>query len=378
MESNPQHYIHSIFSFGDIVRTTDRSVSWGLGPSPLSPLYIGYPALHPADKSLPKPPKSVSLASASGIFSPNKHRKLIAHDISGRPNLIQFFLDRKDFSTHASSTMACVRFLEEFVEWRLISRSNNADTKANKTRGNQEDTVDDSVLISSRPKSFLGHASLKKAASANTLRNVFPRSPITSSSTPTKEHIQQTSASFSGGAPDKQRDMPAAHIFLTPTVRPVDQRRSRPLVNLFTSFVSELGAGVLPMYTTLEEVGGQTGIELFFSSGTGKKKTYWWVWESASWRVVFDHSEKTAVKPSRQNTSKETVPLEVSLSGRPLERRDLVGEASERDVKLGSNLRSRLRYSGSNAKQEKDSTITCGTVKVILRPIFLTHGSKTN
>lgn len=354
--------------FGETVRTTDRSVSWGLGPSPLSPLYIGYPALHPADRALPKLPKSISLVSASGIFSPNKHRKLIAHDISGRPNLIQFFLDRKDFSTHASSTMACVRFLEEFVEWRLISRPSNADTKVNKPHEEQEDTMDDSVLPSPRPKSFLGRSSLKKAASASTLRNVFPRSPTSPTSTPPKEHVRQTPVSFARGAPDQQRDMPAAHIFLTPTVRPVDQRRSKPLVNLFTSFVNELGAGVLPMYTTLEEVGGQTGIELFFASGTGKKKTYWWVWEGASWRVVFDHSEKTAAKPSRQSPNKETAPLEVSLSGRPLERRDLVGEASERNLKSespGFNLRSRLRYPGPNSKQEKNSMITCGTVKVM-------------
>lgn len=345
-----------------------------MGPSPLSPLYVGYPALHPADRSLPKLPKSVSLASVSGIFSPNKNRKLVSHGISGRPNLIQFFLDRRDFSTHASSTVVCVRFLEEFVEWRLISKPDIAETKANKTHGNQGDIVDDSALKASRPKSFFGRVHLKKTASVNTLRSVFPRSPTTSPSTPPKEHVQETSTPFAKGAADKSRDMPAAHIFLTPTIRPVDQRRSKPLVNLFTSFVSDLGVGVLPMYTTLEEVEGQTGIELFFASGMEKKKTYWWVWESTSWRVVFDYAEKTAAKPGRSTPNKpkisETeVPADVSLSGRSLERRDLVGEASERNTSPespGSNLRSRLRHS----KKEKNSLITCGTVKVILRPIF--------
>lgn len=351
-----------------------------MGPSPLSPLYIGYPALHPADRSLPKLPKSISLASAGGIFSPNKHRQLIAHGISGRPNLIQFFLDRKDFSTHASSTMVCVRFLEEFVEWRLISRPDIVETKINITHGSQEDIVDDTAFKSSRPKSFLGSASLKRGASANTLRNVFPRSPTMPASARLKEHNWQTSAPYSRSATDQPRDMPTAHIFLTPTVRPVDQRRSKPFVNLFTTFVSELGVGVLPMYTTLEEVAGQAGIELFFVLGIGKKKTYWWVWESASWRVVFDHTEKTAAKPGRTTPppSKETVPLEVSLSGRSLERRDLVGEASERNVKPespGFNLRSRLKYPGSSAKQDKN---TYGTVKVILQPTLIVRRLKAD
>lgn len=347
-----------------------------MGPSPLSPLYIGYPVLHPADRSLPKLPKSISLVGAGGIFSPNKHRQLIAHGISGRPNLIQFFLDRKDFSTHASSTVVCVRFLEEFVEWRLISRPDIVETKVNKTQGSQEDILDDTAFMSSRPKSFLGSASLKKATSANTLRNVFPRSPTMPASAPLKEHNWQTSAPYSRIAADQPRDMPAAHIFLTPTVRPVDQRRSKPLVNLFTTFVSELGVGVLPMYTTLEEVAGQAGIELFFTLGTGKKKTYWWVWESASWRVVFDQTEKTAAKPGRMTPpSKETMLLEVSPSGRPLERRDLVGEANERNFKpesSGFNLRSRLR---SSAKQDKN---TYGTVKVILRPILIVRSLQTD
>lgn len=277
--------------------------------------------------------------------------------------------------------MVCVRFLEEFVEWRLISRPDIAENKVNKTHGDWEEIVDETALKSSRPKSFLGSASLKKAASANTLRNVFPRSPTMPAPTPLKEHIQQTSASFPSGAADHPRDMPAAHIFLTPTVRPVDQRCTKPFVNLFTSFVSELGVGVLPMYTTLEEVGGQTGIELFFVLGTGKKKTYWWVWESASWRVVFDHTEKAAAKPGRKTPSKEIAPLEVSLSGRPLERRDLVGEASERNLKpesSGLNLRSRLWYPGSIAKQEKNTLITCGTVKVILQPTLIVRRFKTD
>lgn len=268
--------------------------------------------------------------------------------------------------------MVCVRFLEEFVEWRLISKSQpSAGAKANRASENRGDLAGDNT---SKSRSFLDRIVSKKVASANALRNGFPRPTTAHASTPPKEHFLRRSASFGADGPTNQpKDVPAAHIFLTPTIRPIDQRRSRPLINLFTSFVSELGAAVLPMYTTLEEVCGQVGVELFFSSGTSKI-TYWWIWESASWKIVFDPTDKTAIEKVRKEpkTDETNVTGEVSRSGRPLARNDSVGEASERSLNpqsSGSSVRSRFRRSNSDAKQPKSSPLaTCGTVKVDKSP----------
>lgn len=134
------------------------------------------------------------------------------------------------------------------------------------------------------------------------------------------------------------------------------------------------------MYTTLEEVAGQAGIKLFFSD-TGKK-TYWWVWENASWRVVFDPAEKGSVKkdrvaPKEPKVDETNGSRDVSRSGRSLARNDSIGEASERNLKpdsSGSNIKNHFRRSASDSKKSKNpSLITSGVVKVylIFLPLFI-------
>jgi hypothetical protein len=218
-------------------RTIGPTPGWGLGPSPLSPLYLHYPALHPADHNLPKVP--VPKVSALQSIS-NNYAGKPPHAAPDRPSMLQYFLDRKDFVTRQSTTTTCVRFLEEYAEWRLIF-------------GPNEDAGDSDIVLASE-KSLLQKLGLK-ACAAEVTRALG-------------------------------EDTVAARIYASPRVRAVSLDLNKPLGTRFTSTPDR--SVVTPLYMAGQEINGDPGVILHYSKSADRRRKYWWIWEGSSWSCIYD------------------------------------------------------------------------------------------
>jgi len=324
-------------------RTLHLSTAYGLGPNPCSPFYIFYSGRHPADRMIQSPPSEPSSPGADKFSSlgkkiwrnikglggqasnphdpasKNSNTPVFSSDDMShqsksaplRPNLIQFFLDRKDFSTRQSSTVACVRFYEEFIEWRLLPPVSEKPAKSGagilsspcskEKEGEDEKDIYQAPIAHRIPRSatldssISANSSFKKSMSIRSLKQIAglgsqPTSPTKTQSepvTPPKKEIKKVPT-------NTPRDIPAAKIYLHPTLHPITPSScaGRSLAELFTG--KDGGeAGRDPLYTTLEELGsvGSQPINVFFSDTGPGTRTYWWVSEDSSWRIVYDKTQ---------------------------------------------------------------------------------------
>ncbi|KAI5841573.1 hypothetical protein DFP73DRAFT_609380 [Morchella snyderi] len=238
----------------NVYTTIGPTPGWGLGPSPLSPLYIHYPALHPGDLNLPKlpAPKVSALQSIS-----NNCAGKPPHAAPSRPSMLQYFLDRKDFVTRQSTTITCVRFLEEYAEWRLVFGPN--------------EKAGDSDIVLASEKSLLQKLGLK-ACAAGTIRSLG-------------------------------EDTIAARIYASPHVCAVRPDLDNPSA---TRFSSTLDCSIVtPLYMAGQEINGDPGVILHYSKSTDRQRKYWWIWEGSSWSCVYDPDGTTEWRESYLS-SKET------------------------------------------------------------------------
>lgn len=331
-------------------RTLHLSTAYGLGPNPCSPFYIFYSGRHPADRLIqsspaePPSPSAVKFNSLSkkiwrnlkGLGGPasDPHNSATkssnalewsSDDMSQqskgapiRPNLIQSFLDRKDFSTRQSSTVACIRFYEEFIEWRLLPPISEKFSKSgagvfssggSRGKGEKEKHIYLAPIAYPLPRSitFDGsdstNNSFKKTISISNLKQRArggspPTSPTSTQSepcTPQKREMKKVPT-------NTPRDIPAARIYLNPTLHCITPSSGpgRSLTEFFTGKDGGEG-GRDPIYTTLEELGSVESqpINVFFSDTGPGTKTYWWVSEDSSWRIVYDKTQDINISSKR-------------------------------------------------------------------------------
>ncbi|RPB17340.1 hypothetical protein P167DRAFT_601826 [Morchella conica CCBAS932] len=218
----------------NVYTTNSPTPAWGLGPSPLSPLYLHYPAPHPADHTLPKLP----MPKVSALQSISTNHAGSDKPAPDRPSMLQYFLDRKDFTTRQSTTTTCVRFLEEYAEWRLIF--------------GPAENAGDSDAVPASEKTLRQKLGLKACA---------------------------TEVTRALG-----EDTIAARIYATPRVRAVSKAR-------FSSTTPDGGdrSVVAPaLYMAGQEISGEPGVILHYSKSADRRRKYWWVWEGSSWSCVYD------------------------------------------------------------------------------------------
>jgi len=335
-------------------RTLHHSTAYGLGPNPCSPFYIFYPGRHPADSMIQSPPAEPSSpgaekfntlskklwknikglgGQASSLYNPatknSNTPEFFSDDMSHqsksapiRPNLIQSFLDRKDFSTRQSSTVACIRFYEEFIEWRLLPPISEKPSKngagvsssGDSSQGKEEEKEKHIYLapiayplprsatldsINSTDNSF------KKSMSIKSLKQKARLGSQPTSPTSTRfEPVIPPEGEAENLSTSTPRDIPAARIYLNPTLHPIipSSCSGRSLAELFTGKEGgELGRE--PVYTTLEELGSVESqpIHVFFSDTGPGTKTYWWVSEDSSWRIVYDKTQDVNISSKRHS-----------------------------------------------------------------------------
>ena len=233
-----------------------------------------------------------------------------------RPNLIQSFLDRKDFSTRQSSTVACIRFYEEFIEWRLLppvsekfSKSGAGVFSSGSSRGKEEKEkhIYLAPIAYPLPRSitFDGSTnnSFKKTISITNLKQrALGGSPPTSPTSTQSEPCTPQKREMKKVPTNTPRDIPAARIYLNPTLHCINPSSgpSRSLAEFFTGKDGgEAGRGHI--YTTLEELGSVESqpINVFFSDTGPGTKTYWWVSEDSSWRIVYDKTQDINISSKR-------------------------------------------------------------------------------
>ncbi|CUS15330.1 unnamed protein product [Tuber aestivum] len=355
--NNANRYHRDELLVFNVYKTLHHSTAYGLGPNPCSPFYIFYSSRHPADRmiqrdapdSSPGTAKFNSLskkiwknikglggqASGSrGLPAKNSKARDYSSEYMGhenknsppRPNLIQSFLDRKDFSTRQSSTVACVRFYEEFIEWRLIppvtekcSKSGSAVFSSGGSKGREEEdekhiylapivcplprskTLDDSDGFQNSFKKTTSIGNLKQRARAGS-QETTPASPKAEPVTPPRRGAGKVST-------NTPRDIPAAKVYLNPTPHLIDPS-SGPDRSLAEYFTGKDGGepGSNPIYTTLEELGSVESqpINIFFSDTGPGTKTYWWVSEDSSWRIVYDKTQDINFSSKRHSPNSST------------------------------------------------------------------------
>ncbi|KAG0131992.1 hypothetical protein HOY82DRAFT_607167 [Tuber indicum] len=356
----------------NVYKTMHLSTAYGLGPNPCSPFYIFYPGRHPADKMIQRDTadpaqgaskfnslgrkiwknlKGLGAQAGNSNCTPIKNPKVptyssecISHEGENslpRPNLIQSFLDRKDFSTMQSSTVACIRFYEEFIEWRLIPplperrHSKNGSGVSSGSggggggKGKEEEkekqiyvapisyplprspTLDDHVGSQNGFKKTISISNLRQRARLGQ-QQTTPASTSAEPVTPPRREMNRVHS-------DTPRDIPAAKIYLNPTPHLITPS-SGPDRSLTEFFTGKVGgeAGRDPLYTTLEELGSEESqpVNLFFSDTGPGTKTYWWVSEDASWRIVYDKTQDINVssKLHCRNPSTDTATSPTSPS----------------------------------------------------------------
>ncbi|PWW74519.1 hypothetical protein C7212DRAFT_364976 [Tuber magnatum] len=355
--SNANRYHRDELLVFNVYKTLHHSTAYGLGPNPCSPFYIFYSGRHPADRMIQRgtPDSSPGAAKFNGLGKkiwenikglggqasnsrdlPTKNSKVpdyptdcMSHEYKNppaRPNLIQSFLDRKDFSTRQSSTVACVRFHEEFIEWRLIppvterhSKNRAGVFSGGGSKGREEDkekqihlapiayplprsiSLDDSDGFQNGFKKTTSISSLKHRARLGS-QQTAPASPGAEPVTPPKKEVRRVPT-------NTPRDIPAAKIYLNPTPHLITPS-SGPDRSLAEYFMGkECGEeSSNPIYTTLEELGSVESqpISVFFSDTGPGTKTYWWVSEDSSWRIVYDKTQDINVSSKRHSPNPPT------------------------------------------------------------------------
>ncbi|RPB02557.1 hypothetical protein L873DRAFT_1841706 [Choiromyces venosus 120613-1] len=362
--NNENRYHRDDLLVFNVYKTLQLSTAYGLGPNPCAPFYIFYSGRHPADDAIQR---EVVEAPAVGTRKIGSFSKKMWKNIKGlggssssskstawtsdgmsyenknatvRPNMAQFFLDRKDFSTGQSSTVVCVRVYTDYIDWRLVppdpGRSaiatifTNAAGSSSKakgaekpksvhlspnafpallrsvTRGEREPPKEHPVKNSFKKTVSMGNLKHKARLGANSAPAV-PDIPLTIEPvTPTKndplKELAPTNAMY---------DIPAARIYLNPSPFLVTPE-SDP-----TAFVNEYTSGEMndsnkePIYNTFEDLGtaeSQT-ITVCFSNDGLDTSTYWWVSDDSSWRIVYDKTQDVNVSSKRR-----VVPMPPSAS----------------------------------------------------------------
>lgn len=284
----------------------------------MSPVYLFYPTLHPADRLLrPSPCGSkleVKKSAFKSFFTVSKKRKEPQQQYEygkiPRPNLIQSFLDRNDFSAPFSTVVACVRFYEEYVEWRLVPPP----FAKKALRDDNSDIVTDVTRTYTLARSASSAGSLRECAPKKT--SSFENFDLRASrrlSTPmpligtmmkggTTEAASTDDIGIAKTQIVKPKDLVAARIYLKPSMRSVEQRQKSRSFSFFGALQSDNSSFQTQMYTTLEELGGgvSPSLEVHFSgSSSAVTKTYWWAFKKITWRIVFDERDDIEVKSKK-------------------------------------------------------------------------------